>query len=98
MESLQDIVRRQQGIRPTYFDDPEKDRLIALLLELAEETCVLRDRVDTCRRLAAEGLAASDQAIEEFTVDEKLQDERLAAHTTFYEQLLQRILPPGSSN
>jgi asparagine synthetase A len=97
MESLKEIARKQQRNRPGYFDDPEKDRLIELLLELAEETCVLRDSLDTCMRLSNSGLPVNEQAIEQFVADEAVEDQRLSAHTEFYEQLLQKMLPQEES-
>ena len=88
MESLKDIAERQQAAGPTYFDDPDKDRMVAAVLALAEEVCVLRDRLDTCRRLAAEGVPATEENIDAFVVSEDLRDDRLAAHTAFFEQTL----------
>lgn len=88
MESLKDIATRQQAGGPTYFDDPDKDRMVATVLSLAEEICVLRDRLDTCRRLAADGVPATDKNIDAFEVSEQLRDERLASHTAFFEQTL----------
>lgn len=91
MESLKDIVERQQQASPTYFDDPEKDRMMAMILSLAEEVCVLRDRFDTCRRLAGQGRAATDAKIDGFVVDDELREERLASHTAFFEGVLAGI-------
>ena len=57
MDSLKDIIDRQQRERPPH-DDPLTDRLLAEIVRLAEEVCVLRDRLDTCERLAAAGQPA----------------------------------------
>lgn len=88
MESLTDIVARQQRASPGYFDDPEKDRMMATILSLAEEVCVLRDRLDTCRRLAEQGEPATDRNVDAFVVPDVVQQERLDAHTAFFEATL----------
>lgn len=91
MKTLETIAREQQRRRPTYFDDPAKDRMVALVLELAEEVCVLRDALDTCGRLAEAGVPATDAAIAGFEVDEVLLDERLAGHEAFFTETLERL-------
>jgi len=91
MESLKDIVARQQQASPGYFDDPEKDRMMAIILSLAEEVCVLRDRLDTCARLAANGDAATEAKIDSFDMSDALLEERLAAHTAFFAATLERL-------
>lgn len=93
MESLQDIIEKQQQASPTYFDDPQKDAMLATILSLAEEVCVLRDRVDTCRRLAESGVPASDAAVDSFDVADELLEQRLAAHTELFEVALGSLLP-----
>jgi hypothetical protein len=92
MESLQDIIERQQQASPRYFEDGQKDAMMATILSLAEEICVLRDRLDTCRRLAAEGKASTDSAIDAFTVSEEALEQRLAEHTEFFEATLARVV------
>jgi hypothetical protein len=54
LESLKNITKIQQRDKPGYFEDPEKDRLVALILELTEDICVLNDRLDSCELLAWE--------------------------------------------
>lgn len=95
MESLKDIVDRQQQQSPAFFDDPEKDRMMATLLSLAEEVCVLRARLDTSRRLAEDGQPATERAIDSFVVSDSLQEERLDAHTAFFEATLARLVSDG---
>ena len=51
------MTRKAKGRRPTYFDDPENDKLLAIVMALAGEVSVLRDRLDTVERLAEIGRA-----------------------------------------
>jgi hypothetical protein len=91
MEKLKDIVKKQQASVPGHFQDPEKDRMLATLLELAEEICVLRDRLDTCLRLARSGQTPSDERISRFEPGSELIEQRLAAHTKFYETIFGKL-------
>jgi hypothetical protein len=93
MESLQDIVARQQAASPRYFDDPEKDRMMATILSLAEEVCVLRDRLDTSRRLAADGKPATNPNIEACAIPAAVLEDRLEAHTAFFAATLAGLSP-----
>ena len=89
MRTLKDIIEEQQGAREPA--DEVADRLMAELIRLAEENCVLRDRLDTCRRLAAAGDATDDAAIDAFEIDETTLKARLAAHRSYFEALFGRL-------
>ena len=94
MKSLKDIAAGQQQSRPNYFDDAEKDRMIALIIELAEEVCVLRDAVDNAAQLAKVDIAATPDALDTYTVSEDLIAERLAQHQAWFEQLFAQLSEP----
>ena len=91
LESLADIAARQQAGRPTYFDDPEKDRLLALLIELAEEVCVQRDRVDTATELSARGEQVSAEVIDSYQPSPQEVAERLERHRALFVSLFERL-------
>jgi hypothetical protein len=93
MESLKDIAARQQANRPTYFDDPQKDHMLALILELTEEICVLQDQLASCALLSGASKACSPEAIQAFQPDAEEVDRRLAQHTRRFEEVLARLLP-----
>ena len=42
---------KAKGKRPQYFDDPAIDRVLSILLAVAGEVSVLRERLDTIERL-----------------------------------------------
>ena len=90
MESLKDIVARQQRARPQH-DDPLTNRLLAELVGLAEEVCVLRDRLDTCEQLASRGEPVDAAAIDAFKPTTEMTEQRLASHRAFFEALLARV-------
>ncbi len=91
MESLQEIAKRQQAGRPNYYDDPQKDHMLALILELTEELCVLQDQIDSCAQLSAAGKPCNPQAIQAFQPTAEEMDRRLAQHTQRFEKVLSRL-------
>ena len=56
---------------------------------------MLRDRLDTCERLANAGTPATASAIEAYAVAEDLIAQRLGRHQAFFEQVLSRL--PGAA-
>lgn len=48
------LPRKAKGDRPFFFDNPDVDKLLAMLMGLAGEVSVMRDRMDTIEHLAAE--------------------------------------------
>lgn len=88
MQSLAEIAARQQADGPGYFEDPVKDRMLRLVLELAEEVCVLRDRLETAELLGRGGAAPTPDAIDAFQPSTELTCERLARHQAYFEELL----------
>jgi len=90
MEDLQDIIARQRLGRAT-SDDPLVERLLAELLSLAEEVCVLRDRLDACQQLADDGQSADKAAIDAYERDAAQIERRLETHQDFFNELFARI-------
>ncbi|MEW6299102.1 MAG: hypothetical protein AB1671_15410 [Thermodesulfobacteriota bacterium] len=51
------MPKKAKGKRPTFFADPQVDKVLAITMALAGEVSVLRERLDTIERLAeAKGL------------------------------------------
>ncbi len=51
------LRRKAKGERPYFFEDPAVDKLLSMLMGLAGEVSVMRDRLDTVERIAeAKGL------------------------------------------
>ncbi len=90
MEKLEDIIKRQHRDRAPH-DDPLTDRLMAEIVRLAEEVCVLRDRLETCQHLAASGNAADVAAIDAFEPSAEQIQQRLARHREYFEELFERL-------
>lgn len=91
MKTLREIAIAQQQSRPRYFDDAEKDRMVSLIIELAEEICVLRDALENCAIISADGKPATPDALGAFTLSDEIIADRLARHQSFFEQLFEGL-------
>lgn len=88
--SLTEIIEAQHKAR-AFHDDPVTDRLMAELLRSLEENCVLRDRIDTCQRLLAQGLDPTEEAIDAYDAAESVLAERLESHRSYYDEVFARL-------
>lgn len=64
--------------RPAFFDDPVNDKLLAMLMALLGEVCVLRDRLDSHERLAAARGQYTPADVEAYVPDAAAAAERRA--------------------
>ena len=96
MQELSEIIREQQAARAPH-DDPLTDSVIAELLRLAEEICVLRDRLDTCQRLVAAGETPDVATIDAFTAPVEVIEQRLADHQAFFREIFERLNAAGKA-
>src|SRR6478672_13789473 len=80
-----------KGKRPIYFENPETDKLLAMVLALAEEVSVLRDRLDTVERLdQAKGLLSLAE-IETYQPDPQAASEREQQRTAYIARILRIV-------
>jgi hypothetical protein len=80
-------VRDARGKRPRFYDAPGMDQAMSMILVLANEWSVLRDRMDTLERvLAARGIDAP-AAIEAYAPDQAVLEEREARRQDFLARL-----------
>jgi len=80
-----------KGRRPQFLDDPDTDRLLAMIMALSGELAVLRERLDSHERLAAAGQVATPEAIEAFEPDLPLEESRDAWRTAMLERVFRSI-------
>ena len=91
------MLKRARGPRPTYFDDPQIDRLLSIVLALAEEVSVMRERLDTIERLAEEKGGITRAEIESFRPDERVDAEREAMREAFLERVLRTMFEEAAA-
>lgn len=77
-----------KGRNPHFFDDPNTDRLLTMIMELASEMSVMRDRLDTHERLAARKGVYSEEDVESF----RPTDDEAKARSEWRDKFLDRIL------
>ena len=77
--------RDARGKRPHFYEGPAMDQAMSMILVLAQEFTVLRDRLDTVERVASEaGLGA---AIEAYAPPQAVLEEREARRQAFLTRL-----------
>ena len=47
------MIRESRGKRPQFYDDPQMDQVMSMLMVLASEVSVLADHIDGIERVAA---------------------------------------------
>lgn len=65
-----------RGKRPDFFGDPDKERMLSMLMALVGEVSVLSERLDTVERLLEAGGTLKRGAIETFEPDKQAAYER----------------------
>lgn len=70
------IPKQAKGKRPVYLDNTDNDKLLAIIMALAGEVSVLRERLDTIEKLVvAKGIISSED-IENYQPDAQVNEER----------------------
>ncbi|MBW4576585.1 MAG: hypothetical protein KME08_15025 [Aphanothece sp. CMT-3BRIN-NPC111] len=70
------MAKKAKGKRPVYFDNPQIDKLLAMVMALAGEVSVLRERLDTVERLAQSKGILSIEEIETYQPNDQVAQER----------------------
>ncbi len=89
MKKLAEIIDQQQRQRASH--DELAERLFAALIEVAEEVCVQRDRLTTCRTLATAGQLFDDRAIDQYQPTDAELAERLQLHSAYFESVFEKV-------
>jgi hypothetical protein len=60
------LKRNAKGKRPDYLSDPNSEKILAMLMALAGEVSVMRDRMETIERLSEKNGVFSIEDIENY--------------------------------
>ena len=82
------LPRKAKGRRPAYCNDQQVDKLIAMVMALAGEVQVLRERLDTTERLAGKKGLYSAADIEAFEPSEDDELEREQGRVDYLSRIL----------
>ena len=81
------LKRKAKGKRPNYLSDPTSEKILAMVMALAGEVSVMRDRMETIERLSEKSGVFSGEDIENYVPS----DEEKAAREKRRAEYLQRI-------
>jgi len=91
--SVAELMLDSQRTKPAFIANPNMDQVVDVVLRLAMEISVLRDRMDIYEQLAEDNGFGGSEKIENFIADENLHAQQSARR----EKLVQRILHDLSS-
>lgn len=84
-------IQKSKGKRPEYLRAESNDHLLSMILVLAEELAVSRERADTLERLLDAQGTLSREKIEKFTPSPETGLERQIKHSEFTSRLLRSL-------
>ncbi len=67
---MSDLSREVRGGRKSFYDDPDVDRLLAIVTRLLEEHWALRERYAALEKLLVEKQVLGENDVEEFEFSE----------------------------
>jgi hypothetical protein len=82
---------KAKGKRPQYFDDPAIDRVLSILLAVAGEVSVLRERLDTIERLLDAKGTISRADIEAYQPDRDAAHDRGLATKEYIARIMRGV-------
>jgi hypothetical protein len=80
-------IRDAKGKRPMFYDAPGMDQAMSMILVLANELSVVRDRLDTVEKVAATKGVMLDADIEAYQPDQAVLEAREARRQDFLARL-----------
>ena len=83
--------RKAKGAEPHFFEDPNVDRLLSMMMDMALEISVLRERLDTHERVAEAKGAYTPADIEAYEATDDVRNARDAWRNAFIDKLMKRV-------
>ena len=83
--------KKAKGKRPQYFEDPAIDRILSIVMALAGEVAVNRERLDTVERLLETKGAITRADIEAYKPDRDVGYERGLQHREYIARILRGV-------
>lgn len=84
---MRQLERNARGKRPNFYDTPGLDDAMAMIMVLANELSVVRDRLDTVEKVAAAKGIILDAEIEAYEPDQPVLEAREARRQDFIARL-----------
>ena len=84
-------LRTAKGKKPQYFSDPAIDKLLSIVISMAGELSVTRERLDTVERLLEEKKILTTSEIDRYQPSEEVAAVRARQRAQFIETLLRVV-------
>ena len=84
---MRQLERNARGKRPHFYEAPGMDEAMSMIMVLANELMVVRDRLDTVEKVAAAKGVMLDAEIEEFEPDQAVLEARELRRQDFLARL-----------
>jgi hypothetical protein len=84
-------LRTAKGKKPQYFSDPAIDKLLSIVISMAGELSVARERLDTVERLLGEKKILTTSEIDRYQPSEEVAAVRARQRAQFIETLLRVV-------
>jgi hypothetical protein len=84
---VRQLERNARGKRPQFYDTPGMDEAMSMIMVLANELSVVRDRLDTVEKVAAAKGVILDAEIEAFEPDQAVLEARELQRQDFLARL-----------
>ena len=91
MSTTSRLKRKARGERPYFFDDPNVDKVVSMVMGLAGEVAVARDRLDTSERLLETKGLLKRAEIEAYEPTAIVMAERTAWRESFLGEILRIV-------
>ena len=84
-------IAKSKGKRPKYLDEKANDHLLAMIMVLAEELAVTRERADTLERLLENAGMIKREAIENYVPNAEIGLDRQIKNSEFVSRLIRSV-------
>ncbi len=91
MRTTSRLKRKARGERPYFFDDPNVDKVVSMVMGLAGEVAVARDRLDTIERLLESKGLLKRAEIEAYEPGVAVMAERAAWRESYLGEILRIV-------
>ena len=91
LDAVRKSIAEGAGSRPTYFADPDVDRVLAIVMAMAGEVAVTAERLDTLERMLDHKGLLSLTELAAYQPDDAVVGERMAWHQAFVARVLRVV-------
>ena len=91
------MKQRNVGERPTFFDDPAIDQLMAIIMAMSAEHSVLYDRLDSLERMLDSKGTIDRASLEAYRPSDEIEAERKARRTEYIQRIFRIIRDEAES-